>query len=234
MRNAENCASSQISRAILWFFDQSCQPHPSQMPDCNRHPRRAFPNPAPTSARDAGAHAALPSGPWRHAAAPGRRRRDRARRPARGHGDRVASGSCNARVTLHDDIPAGHKFAVRALAAGLRIRKYGEYIGRTTAAVAAGRVGPRAQPRDQRAARRAHERAGMARSRRGRRGPARARRRALHRRRESAVSTRERDRLYWIDVRETPGDPPARSCDRRGDAAGRCPRTSARSRWLRR
>lgn len=41
-------------------------------------------------------------------------------------------------VTLVEAIPAGHKFAVRALAPALRIRKYGEYIGRTTQAVAAG------------------------------------------------------------------------------------------------
>lgn len=41
-------------------------------------------------------------------------------------------------VALVDAIAAGHKFAVRPLAAGLRIRKYGEYIGRTTRAVEAG------------------------------------------------------------------------------------------------
>jgi hypothetical protein len=31
-------------------------------------------------------------------------------------------------VVVVDAIPAGHKFALRPLAAGLRIRKYGEYI----------------------------------------------------------------------------------------------------------
>ena len=41
-------------------------------------------------------------------------------------------------VTLVDAVPAGHKFALRPLAAGLRIRKYGEYIGRTTQAIEAG------------------------------------------------------------------------------------------------
>ena len=41
-------------------------------------------------------------------------------------------------VTLVDAIPAGHKFAVRPLAGGLRIRKYGEFIGRTACAIAAG------------------------------------------------------------------------------------------------
>lgn len=51
---------------------------------------------------------------------------------------RVTSGPIVREVTLQDDIPVGHKFAVRPLAAGLRIRKYGEFIGRTTAAVPAG------------------------------------------------------------------------------------------------
>jgi sugar lactone lactonase YvrE len=41
-------------------------------------------------------------------------------------------------TTLVDAIPAGHKFALRPLAAGLRIRKYGEFIGKTTRAIAAG------------------------------------------------------------------------------------------------
>jgi sugar lactone lactonase YvrE len=41
-------------------------------------------------------------------------------------------------VVLVDAIPAGHKLALRALAPGLRIRKYGEYIGRTTRAIEAG------------------------------------------------------------------------------------------------
>jgi sugar lactone lactonase YvrE len=51
---------------------------------------------------------------------------------------RVSSGGTTREVTLREDIRAGHKFAVRALAAGLRIRKYGEFIGRTTTHVAAG------------------------------------------------------------------------------------------------
>jgi sugar lactone lactonase YvrE len=41
-------------------------------------------------------------------------------------------------VVVIDAIPAGHKLALRPLAAGLRIRKYGEYIGRTTVAIEAG------------------------------------------------------------------------------------------------
>lgn len=48
-----------------------------------------------------------------------------------------ASGS-TCEVRLAEDIPAGHKFAVRLLGAGLRIRKYGEFIGRLTQDVAKG------------------------------------------------------------------------------------------------
>src|SRR3954464_9797525 len=51
---------------------------------------------------------------------------------------RTTSGSLTREVTLREDIPAGHKFSVRPLAAGLRVRKYGEFIGRTTAPVVAG------------------------------------------------------------------------------------------------
>lgn len=51
---------------------------------------------------------------------------------------RIASGPVVREVTLRENIAAGHKFSVRALAAGLRVRKYGEFIGRTTASVAAG------------------------------------------------------------------------------------------------
>ena len=42
------------------------------------------------------------------------------------------------RVDLVDDIPFGHKFALTPLDAGDSVRKYGEVIGRATAAVAAG------------------------------------------------------------------------------------------------
>ena len=57
---------------------------------------------------------------------------------ARGSHVRVNSGAMTREVTLADDIRIGHKFAVRALASNLRIRKYGEYIGRTTQPIAAG------------------------------------------------------------------------------------------------
>jgi len=50
----------------------------------------------------------------------------------------VRYGDAVRETTLVDAIPAGHKFALRPLAAGLRIRKYGEYIGKTTCAIAAG------------------------------------------------------------------------------------------------
>ena len=51
---------------------------------------------------------------------------------------RVEAGSAGHDVRLVERIATGHKFAVRDLAAGLRIRKYGECIGRLTADVPAG------------------------------------------------------------------------------------------------
>lgn len=51
---------------------------------------------------------------------------------------RIACGDTVRKILLHDDIPAGHKFAVRDLADRMRIRKYGEFIGRTTAEIHAG------------------------------------------------------------------------------------------------
>jgi len=50
----------------------------------------------------------------------------------------VRSADVERRIVAHDDIPAGHKIAVRALAAGVRARKYGECIGRLTCEVAEG------------------------------------------------------------------------------------------------
>ena len=50
----------------------------------------------------------------------------------------VANGPVTRTVALRDAIRTGHKFAVRDLARGLRIRKYGEFIGRTTDFVPAG------------------------------------------------------------------------------------------------
>jgi sugar lactone lactonase YvrE len=50
----------------------------------------------------------------------------------------VQAGATVREVTLLDDIPLGHKFAVRALAHGVRVRKYGEFIGRATRAIAPG------------------------------------------------------------------------------------------------
>ncbi|MBS0321693.1 MAG: SMP-30/gluconolactonase/LRE family protein [Proteobacteria bacterium] len=50
----------------------------------------------------------------------------------------LASGNVTKDVTLVEPIAMGHKFAVRALAKGLRIRKYGELIGRMSRDVPAG------------------------------------------------------------------------------------------------
>ena len=44
-----------------------------------------------------------------------------------------------AKVTLRDAIPYGHKFAVRNIRKGQDVLKYGEVIGRATAAIPAGR-----------------------------------------------------------------------------------------------
>jgi hypothetical protein len=51
---------------------------------------------------------------------------------------RVQCASERREVTLQEAIPLGHKVALRALAAGSRIRKYGEFIGTLTADVAEG------------------------------------------------------------------------------------------------
>jgi sugar lactone lactonase YvrE len=55
-------------------------------------------------------------------------------------GERIAvtCGEAQREVTLCERVPAGHKLALRPLAAGLRIRKYGEYIGRAACDIAAG------------------------------------------------------------------------------------------------
>jgi len=115
---------------------------------------------------------------------------------------RVTSGSVVREVTLREDIPAGHKFAVRALAAGLRVRKYGEFIGRTTAPLSAGEwvhahnlaTNARRDVRHDRAWYEAAEPArtlqavGDARCHVG----------------ENPLYDEVCDRLFWIDVRETP------------------------------
>ena len=41
-------------------------------------------------------------------------------------------------IALCDAIPSGHKFATRPIAAGALIHKYGQMIGRASAAIAAG------------------------------------------------------------------------------------------------
>lgn len=113
---------------------------------------------------------------------------------------RVSAGPVMRDVQLCDDIATGHKFAVRDLAAGLRIRKYGEYIGRLSIDVRAG-----AWVHDHNLATSArrdpdHERAWCE--------PTELPVQALG---ESRMSVGENplfdartNRLYWIDVRDTP------------------------------
>jgi len=105
-------------------------------------------------------------------------------------------------VTLAQDIATGHKFAVRALAPRLRIRKYGEFIGRTTQPVGAGEWvhvhNLATSALHDIAAERAFCEASE--SPQGLRvvGGARC---AVG---ENPLYDVARDRLFWIDVRETP------------------------------
>ncbi|MEP7328057.1 MAG: SMP-30/gluconolactonase/LRE family protein [Betaproteobacteria bacterium] len=115
---------------------------------------------------------------------------------------RLTAGAQTRDIVLLEPIRAGHKFAVRALASGLRVRKYGEFIGRTTCAVAAGAwvhlhnlaTSARHQGKHERAWYETAEMAnivatlGSARCTVG----------------ESPVFDERNNRLYWIDVRETP------------------------------
>jgi altronate dehydratase small subunit len=58
--------------------------------------------------------------------------------PAR-KGDRVAlSGEGSGAIELREDVPYGHKCAIRAIRRHAQIRKYGQVIGRATADIAAG------------------------------------------------------------------------------------------------
>ena len=50
----------------------------------------------------------------------------------------IAAGAAQRTVTVVETIALGHKFALHGIAAGRRVRKYGECIGRMTHAVAAG------------------------------------------------------------------------------------------------
>jgi len=103
-------------------------------------------------------------------------------------------------VRLQEAIELGHKFATRDMSAGLRIRKYGEYIGRLTRDVAAG-----TWVHDHNLATSAHrdpehERAWSQ--------PLELPVRALGEARtsvgENPLFDARTNRLYWIDVRETP------------------------------
>lgn len=51
----------------------------------------------------------------------------------------VLHGAQSRTLEIGEAIPLGHKIALRALERGMRVRKYGEYIGRLSADVAAGR-----------------------------------------------------------------------------------------------
>src|SRR4051794_36541551 len=122
--------------------------------------------------------------------------------PPAGTNVRVASGPTVRDVTLTEPIPAGHKFSVRALACGLRIRKYGEFIGRLTASVPAGgwihlhNLVTTARHET------AHEHAWYDAAESP--GQLRVLGTAQCHVGESPVFDASCNRLYWIDVRETP------------------------------
>jgi sugar lactone lactonase YvrE len=113
---------------------------------------------------------------------------------------RVECGGVVRETRLAEGIRTGHKFAVRDLAPGLRIRKYGECIGRTTRAVAAGEwvhehnlaTSARREHTDRVLADAASppvvRTLGEARTSVG----------------ESPVFDATTNRFYWIDVRDTP------------------------------
>ena len=109
-------------------------------------------------------------------------------------------GDVARKVRLQQPIALGHKFATRAMSAGLRIRKYGEYIGRLTQDVAAG-----AWVHDHNLATSAqrdpeHERAWL----HPEALPVRTVGEARTTVGENPLFDARTNRLYWIDVRETP------------------------------
>lgn len=112
----------------------------------------------------------------------------------------VASGGIVRDVKLVDRIPLGHKFAVRDLDAGLRVRKYGECIGRLSSDVRAGgwvhehnlETSAKRDPR--------HERAWCEQ----RDLPVRAIGSARTSVGECPLYDARSNQLWWIDVRETP------------------------------
>lgn len=118
-----------------------------------------------------------------------------------GNALQLAAGNVTRDVTLQEGVPFGHKFAVRAIAQGMRIRKYGEYIGRTTADVAAG-----AWVHDHNLVTTARPSADRERAWRDAAPPAALRAVGAVRTTvgECPIYDEPRERLWWIDVRETP------------------------------
>jgi sugar lactone lactonase YvrE len=105
-------------------------------------------------------------------------------------------------VRLADDIPFGHKFTLRALGAGLRVRKYGEPIGRLTCDVGEG-----AWVHVHNLQTAANRDAQFADARSRAVGPATPVAQAGRARcsvGENPLFDADLQRLYWIDVRDTP------------------------------
>ncbi|MCL6632581.1 MAG: UxaA family hydrolase [Alicyclobacillus herbarius] len=53
-------------------------------------------------------------------------------------GETMVDTELGVEVTLVQDIPFGHKFALHDIAQGAKVHKYGQVIGRATQAIAAG------------------------------------------------------------------------------------------------
>jgi sugar lactone lactonase YvrE len=114
---------------------------------------------------------------------------------------RVAHGAAVHDVTLVEPVRLGHKFAVRALSSGMRVRKYGEFIGRTTVAIAAGAwvhehnlvTTARHDPRHEGAWRRMQRPARVEACTQARAAVG-----------GSPVYDERTGRVWWVDVRETP------------------------------
>jgi sugar lactone lactonase YvrE len=114
---------------------------------------------------------------------------------------RVSCANATSDVRLVEPIPAGHKFATRALASGLRVRKYGQFIGRITRDVPCGGWVHVHNLETSARRRRDDEHAWSTQKGPLHIGVIGAARTTVG---ESPLWDAAAKRLYWVDVRETP------------------------------